>query len=119
MKKGRLKSLFALVTPMTNLRVLGVPAVGSATARLWSEAGRTRGIHRYVYRGSAIPKLQGRYFYSDLCRGFLKSFVHVNGTAGEQTDWGMQAPVNSFGEDRQKELYLLSGNSTEYRIARH
>jgi hypothetical protein len=38
-------------TPMTNLRALDMPAVGSATARLWSgEAGRTRGIYRLSRR---------------------------------------------------------------------
>jgi glucose/arabinose dehydrogenase len=72
----------------------------------------------YVYRGSAIPAMQGRYFYSDLCAGWLKSFVYVNGAAAEQTTWDIQnvAPVYSFGQDAQNELYLLSGNGSVYRI---
>jgi glucose/arabinose dehydrogenase len=72
----------------------------------------------YVYRGSAIPALQGRYFYSDLCAGWLKSFVYVNGAATEQTTWDVEnvAPVYSFGQDAQNELYVLSGNGSVYRI---
>lgn len=74
----------------------------------------------YVYRGTAIPEMQGRYFYSDFCAGQLQSFFNVNGTATEQKDWGIQnvAPILSFGEDAQHELYLLSENGNVYRIVR-
>ena len=27
----------------------------------------------YVYRGTAIPALQGQYFYADYCSGFVRS----------------------------------------------
>ena len=27
-----------------------------------------------VYRGSAVPALNGRYLYSDYCEGWLRSF---------------------------------------------
>jgi glucose/arabinose dehydrogenase len=76
----------------------------------------------YVYRGAAIPELQGRYFYSDLCGGWLKSLVYVNDAVSEQVDWDIPgssvAPVYSFGQDSQNELYLLSGNGDVYRIVR-
>ena len=74
----------------------------------------------YVYRGNTIPELRGRYFYSDLCAGWLKSFLYSNGAATEQTDWNIQnvAPIYSFGQDAQGELYILSGNGTVYRIVR-
>ena len=77
-------------------------------------------IGGHVYRGSAIPELQGSYLYSDLCAGWLKSFVYRNGAAAEQTDWAVPdvAPIHSLGEDAQKELYLLSGNGSVYRIVR-
>ncbi len=77
-------------------------------------------IGGHVYRGSAIPELQGTYLYSDLCAGWLKSFVHRNGAAAEQTDWAIPdvSPIYSVGEDAQKELYLLSGNGGVYRIVR-
>lgn len=72
----------------------------------------------YVYRGSAIPELQGRYFYSDYCAGWLKSFVHRSGTATEQTDWNITnvGQILSFGEDAQNELYMLSATGNVYQI---
>jgi hypothetical protein len=77
-------------------------------------------IGGYVYRGSAIPELQGRYFYSDLCTGFLKSFLYANGAVSEQRSWTVQnvTPVYSFGQDAQNELYLLSAKGVVYRIVR-
>ena len=72
----------------------------------------------YVYRGSVIPELQGRYFYSDFCGGWLKSLVYRAGAATEQTDWPVAniGSVLSFGEDGQKEMYMLSSNGNVYRI---
>ncbi len=77
-------------------------------------------IGGHVYRGAAIPELQGSYLYSDLCAGWLKSFVFRNGAAEERTDWGVPdvAPIYSMGEDAQKEQYLLSGNGGVYRVVR-
>jgi len=34
----------------------------------------------FVYRGAAIPEIQGLYFYSDYCSGFLRSFRFSGGT---------------------------------------
>jgi glucose/arabinose dehydrogenase len=72
----------------------------------------------YVYRGSAMPELRGRYFYSDYCSGGLKSFVYRAGVAIEKTSWAVPNVllITSFGEDAQKELYMLSSNGNVYRI---
>lgn len=74
----------------------------------------------FVYRGSAIPGLQGRYFYSDFCRGFLKSFLAGGGNVSEQRDWsvGDIGNVVSFGQDGQGELYLMTSRGIVYRIGR-
>ncbi|RZA35652.1 MAG: glucose dehydrogenase [Lysobacteraceae bacterium] len=74
----------------------------------------------FVYRGSAIPGLQGRYFYSDFCRGFLKSFLAGAGSVTEQRDWdvGSIGNVMSFGQDGQGELYLMTSRGIVYRISR-
>jgi glucose/arabinose dehydrogenase len=66
----------------------------------------------YVYRGAAIPELAGRYFYSDYCAGFLRSFLLAGHTASEQRDWNIMKPgqVISFGRDGQGELYVLTAN---------
>jgi glucose/arabinose dehydrogenase len=73
----------------------------------------------YVYRGSAIPALQGRYFYADFCQGWVRSFRLVAGAAAEETDWPTLSPggtVTSFGEDAVGELYLLTGEGGVFRI---
>jgi glucose/arabinose dehydrogenase len=73
-----------------------------------------------VYRGSAIPELQGRYLYSDFCSGWLRSFVHSHGSAIERIDWNIPnaGSVFSFGEDAQKELYMLTATGQVFKIVR-
>ena len=68
-------------------------------------------IGGYVYRGGAIPDLQGLYFYADLCQGWVRSLRYSAGEASEVTDWPTLRPggsVFSFGEDAAGELYVLS-----------
>ncbi len=74
----------------------------------------------FVYRGTALPELAGRYLYSDYCRGFLKSFLYAGGVVSEQKDWGIAGIGNvvSFGQDAQGELYLLAQGGSVYRIVR-
>ena len=61
-----------------------------------------------VYRGSAIPELDGHYFYADWCGQWIRS-VDVS---GEQTDWsgdlerGRPGPVLRRGQDG--ELYVVN-----------
>ena len=73
----------------------------------------------YVYRGSAIPDLQGRYLYSDFCTGFLRSLRLVNGKAIERVDWNIPSVGNvlSFGQDANREMYVITGTNKVYRIA--
>lgn len=65
-----------------------------------------------VYRGSAIPELDGHYFYSDYCGGYLRSFRFDGGAAADQTDWteqvGVPGQVVSFGVDGAGEMYVLT-----------
>jgi glucose/arabinose dehydrogenase len=73
----------------------------------------------YVYRGTAIPALQGHYFYADFCQGWVRSFRYSDGRPTEQADWPSLRPggnVTSFGEDAKGELYVLSTNGGVYRI---
>ncbi len=73
-----------------------------------------------VYRGSAIPELRGRYFYSDYCNGWLRSFLYAGGAATDRVDWGIASvgQVLSFGEDAQGKLYVLAASGRAYRIVR-
>jgi glucose/arabinose dehydrogenase len=73
----------------------------------------------YVYRGSAIPELAGRYFYSDYCAGFLRSFLAADRNPTEQREWNVNkvGQVVSFGRDGQGELYVV-GTSGIWKIVR-
>ncbi len=71
----------------------------------------------FVYRGEAIPGLQGRYFYGDYCSGEIWTFRLRKGKAVDP--W--QAPftvasLSSFGEDPAGELLLVSGGGTISRL---
>jgi glucose/arabinose dehydrogenase len=73
----------------------------------------------FVYRGPAIPALDGHYFYSDFCAGFVRSFRLENGAAVDQYQWPALAPgtnVPGFGRDAAGELYLLGTDGVAYRI---
>lgn len=72
----------------------------------------------YVYRGSAIPELAGRYFYSDYCEGFLKSFLYTGTNVAEQVTWTVAnvGNVPSFGRDGVGELYVVGAGGKVYRI---
>ncbi len=64
----------------------------------------------YVYRGTAIPDLQGLYFFGDFCEGWVRSFRYAAGAAIELTDWPTLRPggaIHSFGEDAEGELYVI------------
>jgi hypothetical protein len=72
----------------------------------------------YVYRGEDLAGLQGHYFYSDFCAGFLRSFRVAGGSAAEHREWdvGDLGNVLSFGEDSEGELYMLTGGGRVYRL---
>ncbi|MDM5179661.1 PQQ-dependent sugar dehydrogenase [Massilia sp. DJPM01] len=74
----------------------------------------------YVYRGKAIAELAGRYFYSDYCGGYLKSFLYKDNSITEQTSWTIPDidGVQSFGQDGNGELYLIAASGKVYRIVR-
>jgi glucose/arabinose dehydrogenase len=76
-------------------------------------------IGGYVYRGSAIPDLQGLYFYADLCQGWVRSLRYNAGTAIEVTDWPTLRPggaVFSFGEDAAGEMYVLGSSGSVFKM---
>jgi hypothetical protein len=73
----------------------------------------------YVYRGIAVPALQGTYFYGDFCARFVRSFKLVNGMATEQASWPALNPggnITSFGEDAAGELYIMTSAGGLFRI---
>jgi len=76
----------------------------------------------YVYRGAAIPALQGHYFYADYCQGWVRSFRLENGQAVDAHQWPTLAPggaVPSFGQDAAGELYVMNSEGRVFRIVPH
>lgn len=78
----------------------------------------------FVYRGKALPALEGRYFYADYCTGLLRSLVWTNGATREHWDWkeaidrdGILAQVSSFGVDADGELYIVELTGSIYKLA--
>jgi glucose/arabinose dehydrogenase len=73
----------------------------------------------YVYRGSAIAKLQGVYVYGDYCTGEIRGLLSRNGVVLADRALGATAGANglvSFAQDDQGELYVLSSNGSISRI---
>jgi glucose/arabinose dehydrogenase len=75
-------------------------------------------IGGYVYRGQAVPAIQGTYFYADFCAGFVRSFRFNNGSALEQREWPLLAvpSITSFGQDGSGELYILTKGGNVSRV---
>lgn len=73
----------------------------------------------YVYRGAAIPAIQGVYFFADYCAGWVRSFRYAGDAATELTEWSALSPggpITSFGEDASGELYVLTGAGGVFRF---
>ena len=75
-------------------------------------------IGGYVYRGNAIPWLQGAYIYGDFCSGKIYGLRYENGQVAEHkelADTGLR--IVSFAEDNTGNLYLLSQSDGIYLLA--
>jgi glucose/arabinose dehydrogenase len=83
----------------------------------------------YVYRGTALPELQGQYFFSDFTSGRTWSLRYDGNRVSNLKDWSSQLDpdgqgpltmafqIASFGEDAAGELYMVTiGRGTVYRI---
>jgi len=79
-----------------------------------------------VYRGRAIPSLEGLYFYADYCTSFLRSLRFKRDTRAVDDHWDWKAALDpksqlsqiaSFGEDEAGEVYVISLAGTIWRLA--
>lgn len=65
-----------------------------------------------VYRGATFPQLNGHYFYSDYCGGYLRSFLFSDGAAADPRDWseqvGIPGRVTGFGVDGSGEMFVTT-----------
>jgi glucose/arabinose dehydrogenase len=80
-------------------------------------AGQCAVVGGFVYRGSAIPALQGTYVFGDFC---APPIIGVRATDGRLAGIGpLGVDVNqlvSFGQDNDGELWLLSLDGPVYRL---
>ena len=71
----------------------------------------------FVYRGAAIPALQGIYLYGDYCSGRIRG-LRLSGTAVEHwllLETGFN--ISTFGEDEAGNIYVANHqNGNIYRI---
>ena len=79
----------------------------------------------YVYRGSQIPSLYGRYIFGDYCTGKIWSIKIDNGIGSNMIDHTKDIMesmgkkefyLSSFGEDNDNELFIIDYNGTIYRL---
>jgi hypothetical protein len=87
--------------------------------------GRCSVTGGYVYRGVAIPDLQGTYFFADFCGNQIYSGTFVGGSLTNVTDRTAElAPVggftiesvSSFGEDAWGELYICDLGGEVFKV---
>lgn len=73
-----------------------------------------------VYRGTAIPELDGHYFYADWCFGWVRSLLYSNGQVSDEQDWstdlGEVGMISSFGVDENGEVLITTSEGTLGRI---
>jgi glucose/arabinose dehydrogenase len=71
----------------------------------------------YVYRGSAIASLRGRYIYGDFCSGRIWTLRIADGKATDISQESINVGnLSSFGRDAAGELYATSLSGTVYKI---
>lgn len=76
-------------------------------------------IGGYVYRGPAIPSLQGTYIFGDYCTGEVSGLLSRRGIFLDTEALGPKVDQNSlvsFGQDDQGELYVLSSSGSLFRL---
>jgi glucose/arabinose dehydrogenase len=71
----------------------------------------------YVYRGAALPDLQGAYLYGDWCSGNIWAAYRDDSNTWQSDlfiDTNYQ--ISGFGEDEQGELYVIAYGGTVFQL---
>lgn len=72
-----------------------------------------------VYRGSAIPELDGSYLFGDFCDPRIRALRPAGEGGYAPVDLGVEVPaLVSFGTDASGEVYVLGLDGTVARIVR-
>jgi len=118
----RLKEGFECFSPSTNCDTAGVLTDPIFQyVHTFSSPGRCSITGGYVYRGCAIPELQGKYFFSDYCTGEVWSFRYDGSNISDSVDHSPDLDIGdwtmfSFGEDYFGEMYLVAGYGTIFKM---
>ena len=79
----------------------------------------------YIYRGANIPSLYGRYIFGDYCTGKVWSIQFEDGIGKNLIDHTSEIMesmgkkefyLSSFGEDNNRELYIIDYTGTVYQL---
>ncbi|NAS30609.1 glucose sorbosone dehydrogenase [Flavobacteriaceae bacterium R38] len=70
----------------------------------------------YVYRGNAIPELQGRYIYGDFVSGRIWALTNSGTSPANELIEDTNLNISSFGTDNANELYICSFDGAIYRF---
>ena len=70
----------------------------------------------YVYRGSAIPELVGRYVFGDYCNGTIWVLERQGSTWERFVLLDTDLHISSFGEDQDAEILVVDRGGTIHRI---
>lgn len=86
-----------------------------------SDYGRSEGfavIGGYVYRGSRVPSLQGRYLYGDNSIGTIWALEWdpASQTVVENVVIGNTPGITSFAEDTSADVHVVTGGGTIYQF---
>lgn len=84
------------------------------------EYGRGEGVSvigGYVYRGTALPGLQGRYLYTDFGSGNVWALARASDGSVTNDRIAVASNPTSFGQDDEGELYLLSISGAVSRLS--
>jgi glucose/arabinose dehydrogenase len=69
----------------------------------------------FVYHGAAMPELDGHFFFSDYCTGWLRS-IDKSGDVREWFPSRTFAGAIGFGIDEVGEIYVLTSNGTIFAL---
>ena len=73
-----------------------------------------------IYRGEAIPELDGHYFFGDHCIGWIHSLEIAGERILDEIDWTDELTaipnLMSFGTDGRGEIHVLQRGGRVYRI---
>jgi len=94
---------------------------GKLVGPVWTyghSTGNCSIIGGYVYRGTAVPKARGRYFFGDYCSGLVWQFrAGPKGRASAPVRLDGTVPnLVSFGQDANGELYAVTFDGVLYEL---